>query len=110
MKNIYSLIVALLSVTLVSAQSQIDLPITWDDTANVNYGVTDFGGNVSTAGVDPNNSSNLILSVEKTNTAAGWAGTTLGVDTLATAIPFATGTVIRALVYSPDSGITIRLK
>ncbi len=39
MKNLYSLIVALLSVTLVSAQSQIDLPITWDDTANVNYAV-----------------------------------------------------------------------
>ena len=115
MKNLYSLIVALLSVTLVSAQSQIDLPITWDDTANVNYAVGDFGGNVSTAGVDPSNSSNLILSVEKQNTAQTWAGTTLSNPSaplgFATAIPFASGsTIMRALVYSPDSGITVRLK
>jgi hypothetical protein len=110
MKNLFALMMALLTVSLVSGQGQIDLPITWDDTANVNYGVTDFGGNSSAPGVDPTNSSNLVLAVTKTNTAATWAGTTLGVGSLATAIPFATGTKIRALVYSPDSGITVRLK
>ncbi len=112
MKQLYFLIATLFLGTGIMAQSQIDLPITWDDTANVNYSVTDFGGNSSSQGVDPGNSSNLVLSVEKTNTAQTWAGTTLSTTSgLATAIPFSMGnTVMKALVYSPDSGIVVKLK
>lgn len=93
------------------AQTQIDLPITWDD-ANVNYLYTDFGGNGSTIMADPMNANNMVLQSVKDSTAQLWAGTTLS-DTngLATAIPFASGaTTISVDVYSPDAGIQIRLK
>ena len=91
----------------------IDLPITWDDTANVDYTVTDFGGNASTSVVDPTNAANTVLQSTKSNTAQLWAGTTLSVDSsgLATAIPFAVGsTSISVAVWSPDANIPIRLK
>ena len=91
----------------------IDLPITWDDTANVDYTVTDFGGNFSAHVVDPTNASNMVLQTTKDSTAQTWAGTTLGVDStgLATAIPFSMGnTSISVAVWSPDANIPVRLK
>ena len=93
-------------------KAQIDLPITWDDTANVDYTVTDFGGNASLLTVDPLNSSNLVMRSEKTSSAQTWAGTTLSTALgLANAIPFSAGnTSIRVLVYSPDANIPVRLK
>ena len=91
--------------------SQIDLPITWDDTATVDYTVTDFGGAVSSLSVDPNDSTNSVLMTDKTAGAQSWAGTTLGNPSLASSIPFSSGeTIITAKVYSPVSGINIRLK
>lgn len=91
--------------------AQIDLPITWDDTTNVDYSVIDFGGNASMLAADPTNASNLVLQSDKTSGAQTWAGTVLGNASLATTIPFAQGaTTITAVVYSPDSGIAVRLK
>ena len=90
--------------------SQIDLPITWDD-PTVDYTVTDFGGTVSSLSVDPTDSTNSVLMTDKTAGAQSWAGTTLGNPNLANSIPFSSGeTIITAKVYSPVSGINIRLK
>ena len=93
-------------------KAQIDLPITWNDTTNVDYTVADFGGNASSLVTDPANASNIVLKSEKTTGSQTWAGTTLSTAAgLATAIPFAQGaTTISALVYSPDSGTVVRLK
>ena len=56
-------------------------------------------------------SANLVLQVDKSNTAQTWAGTTIGSNGLATAIPFAANaTRITMAVYSPDAGIVVRLK
>jgi hypothetical protein len=93
------------------SKAQIDLPINWNDTANVNYTVTAFGGNISTLVVDPTNASNLVLQVDKPATAQSWAGTTLGAASLATAIPFASSnTVMQARVWSAASGIPVLMK
>ncbi len=92
------------------SKAQIDLPINWDDTANVNYAVIDFGGNVSSLVVDPTNASNLVLKTDKPSTAQTWAGTTLG-NSLATAIPFAaSSTIMQARVWSAASGIPVLMK
>ena len=57
--------------------SQIDLPISWDDTT-VDYTVSDFGGNASSVVADPAGLVNNVLQSEKTPGAQTWAGTTLG--------------------------------
>jgi hypothetical protein len=92
------------------SKAQIDLPINWDDTANVNYAVIDFGGNVSAVVVDPTNASNLVLQSDKPSTAQSWAGTSLG-SFLATAINFsASSTVIQVRIWSAASGIPVLMK
>ena len=93
-----------------SQMDTISLPITWDDTSKVNYSVTDFGGNVSSRAVDPNNSNNLVLKSVKGNQT--WAGTTLGISSgLKNVIPFAAGsTIMKVVVYSPVAGIEVRMK
>ena len=94
--------------------AQIDLPITWDDTANVDYTVTDFGGSSSLLAADPTNSSNIVLMSLKdsASTVQPWAGTTLSTASgLANEIPFTgSATTISAVIYSPDANITVRLK
>jgi hypothetical protein len=56
------------------------------------------------------NATNIVLMSEKTVTAATWAGTSFG-NNLKSAIPFSAGnTIIKAVVYSPDAGIQVRLK
>lgn len=91
-------------------KTPMDFPITWDDTANVDYTVLDFGGNASSQATDPTNANNLVLKSDKTASAQNWAGTTLGAS-LANAIPFASGsTTITAIVYSPDANIQVRMK
>jgi 1,4-alpha-glucan branching enzyme len=108
MKRILTLL--LLWPFLSMAQMQIDLPITWDDPA-VDYTVVDFGNNVSSVVVDPTNPSNFVLQSTKTDSAATWAGTTLGNQSLANPIPFASGnTIIKVVVWSPDANIPVRLK
>ena len=94
----------------VPAKAAIALPITWDDTANVDYSVIDFGGNNSMSVADPTNATNIVLQSIKGAGAQTWGGTTFG-DSLASAIPFSAGnTTIRAVVYSPTAGTPVRLK
>ena len=92
------------------AKAQIDLPITWDDSANVNYAFTAFGGNTSALIADPFNAANTVLMSTKTVGAQTWAGTTFG--DLATPIPFGTGsTTLSVVVFSQASGtLATRLK
>lgn len=93
-----------------SNKAPISLPISWDDTANTDYTVIDFGGNASQLAVDPNNASNLVLQTVKTSGAQVWGGTTFG-NNLAAPIPFSPNyTTLRAVVYSPDTGIVVKIK
>ncbi|TWI79264.1 hypothetical protein IQ13_3667 [Lacibacter cauensis] len=91
--------------------AQIDLPVTFD-AAGVNYTMTDFGGNATVDGVDPDNNANKIKVTTKTNGAETWAGTTIGTaNGFATKIPFAANaTKMSMRVYSPAAGIPVRLK
>lgn len=92
------------------AKDKIGLPITWEDTANVDYTVIDFGGNASMLVTDPTNASNLVMQSIKTANSQVWAGTSFG-NSLDTAINFSTGnTTIRALVWAPAAGMEVRLK
>jgi hypothetical protein len=85
------------------------LPVTFD-LSNVNYEVTDFGGNVSEAAVDPTNAGNKVKKSTKTPNAETWAGTTMGAG-FTSAIPFTSSqTQMSVKVYSPAAGIRVRLK
>lgn len=91
--------------------SQIDLPVTFEDTT-VNYTLTDFGGNVTVLGADPTNPTNTVAITTKTDNAELWAGTTIGTALgFANVIPFTpTNRKMTVSVYSPDAGIPVRLK
>jgi|TARA_B110000879_G_scaffold44746_1_gene63234 hypothetical protein len=93
-------------------KDQIELPITWDDTAKIDYSVTDFGSNASIIAPSPTKAGNLVLKTVKPVGSQTWAGTSLSSSNgLKTKVPFATGmTIIKALVYSPDVGTIIRMK
>ena len=91
--------------------AQVDLPITFQDTATVDYALADFGGNASSIVVDPTNPNNLVGKAIKTDMAELWAGTTNGVNGLANKIPFtAADTKMSVRVWSPDANTPIRLK
>ncbi len=94
-----------------SVSTQVDLPITFDD-SNINYDLVDFGGNTSNIEPDPAGGTNLVCKSIKSNTAQTWAGTTIGGTTgFATSIPFApNATQISMRIYSPDAGIAVRMK
>ena len=91
--------------------SQIDLPVTFD-AKSVNYAVTDFGNNATTDAVDPTNSANNVKKTVKSNGAETWAGTTIGTPNgFASTIPIKAGaTKMSVDVYSPASGLVIKLK
>jgi hypothetical protein len=90
---------------------QVDLPITFQDTATVDYKLTDFGGNISSIVADPTDPANLVGKAIKTAGAEVWAGTSNGGNGLATAIPFTPNdTRMTVRVWSPDAGTPIRLK
>ncbi|MGB0457021.1 MAG: lamin tail domain-containing protein [Chitinophagales bacterium] len=95
--------------------SQMDLPVTFDDTT-VDYGVIDFGGASSSFEVDPTNPSNNVVRTEKTPGANFWAGTTLTVSGnpdpgFANAIPFtANDTRMSVRMLAPAAGVTVMLK
>jgi len=91
--------------------SQVDLPITFED-STVDYTMTDFGGNFSVLVPDPNNSTNTVAQTVKDSTAQLWAGTTVSTPAgLANAIPFASSaTEMSVMVWSPDANIPVRLK
>tara|TARA_B110001452_G_scaffold5189_1_gene4842 strand:+ start:121 stop:1425 length:1305 start_codon:yes stop_codon:yes gene_type:complete len=91
--------------------SQVDLPVTFEDNT-VNYSTTDFGGNVSQMVVDPMNANNKVMEVVKTISAATWAGTTIGTPAgFTTNIPLTlSSSIMTVRVWSPESGIPVRLK
>lgn len=92
-------------------RSQIDLPVDFES-ETVYYEMTDFGGNSTVLGVDPVDADNTVAVTTKTAGAETWAGTTIGTNFgFATAIPFSeTETMMSVNVYSPLSGIQVRLK
>jgi len=90
---------------------QIDLPVTFE-APDVNYTLTDFGGNDSSLITDVNNPSDHIAQVVKTDGAATWAGTTIGTNGgFAADIPLTMdNSVMSVRVWSPEAGTPIRLK
>ena len=90
---------------------QLDLPVTFQDNT-INYTTTDFGGNISQMVVDPVNANNNVIKVVKPNTAATWAGTTIGTPAgFLSNIPLSlSSSIMTVRVWSPSSGTPIRLK
>jgi hypothetical protein len=94
--------------------TQMNLPVTFD-VATVDYGLIGFGGaEASTIVTDPTNAANKVAKVIKSATAELWAGTTLSAANgsgFSTKIPFtATDKKMSVRVWSPNSGIKVRLK
>ncbi|MBK7410040.1 MAG: T9SS type A sorting domain-containing protein [Saprospirales bacterium] len=91
--------------------TQIDLPVDFEG-STVNYTMSDFGGNISTLMTDPTNAGNMVMQVIKPNTAATWAGTTIGTPAgFATDIPLTLAdSKMTVRVWSPEAGTPIRLK
>ncbi|MCS4432746.1 T9SS type A sorting domain-containing protein [Aquiflexum gelatinilyticum] len=98
-------------------QTQMNLPVTFDET-NVNYGLVGFGGAEASSIVeDPTLATNKVAKVIKSAGAELWAGTTVtavtgGVQTgFSTKIPFTEADKkMTVRVWSPDAGIKVRLK
>jgi len=91
--------------------TQIDLPVDFE-TTDVNYTMSDFGGNVSSLVADPSAPDNMVIQAIKTTGAATWAGTTIGTPAgFATNIPLTlSDSKMTVSVWSPESGTPIRLK
>ena len=85
--------------------TQIDLPVDFESSI-INYTTTDFGGNVSSLVIDPENTSNLAVQIIKTNQAATWAGTTIGTpEGFANNIPLSLdNSIMTVRVWSPQAG------
>ncbi|MFK7785203.1 MAG: T9SS type A sorting domain-containing protein, partial [Crocinitomicaceae bacterium] len=96
---------------IVNPLDQIDMPVTFED-PNVDYTMSDFGGNASVMVTDPTDPTNTVMEVEKTAAAQTWAGTSIGTSAgFVTDIAFsATETFISVRVWSPTAGTPIRLK
>ncbi|MGM0566019.1 MAG: T9SS type A sorting domain-containing protein [Bacteroidota bacterium] len=94
-----------------SGGTPVDLPVTFED-EEVNYALTDFGGNESEIVVDPTDEDNMVAKTVKTESAETWAGTTVGGTVgFETPIPFAEDeTVMSVAVWSPAADTPIRLK
>ncbi len=91
--------------------TQINLPVDFEG-STVNYSMTDFGGNVSALVTDPTNPNNKVMKVVKTNTAATWAGTTIGTaGGFSAKIPLTlTDSKMTVRVWTPAAGTPVRLK
>ncbi len=93
--------------------AQMDLPVTFENPL-VDYGLLGFGGATGIVVTDPTLATNKVAQVTKSNTAADFAGVTLtGAAELGfvNKIPFSVGnTKMNVRVWSPNSGIKIRLK
>lgn len=97
-----------------STLTQMDLPVTFEG-STIEYGVIGFeGAQASTIEVDPTNANNTVVKVIKSVAAQPWAGTTITAAAelgLATPIPFtASNQTMTLKVWSPDAGITVRMK
>ena len=84
----------------------VDEVITFNSTI-ADYGLTDFGNNVSTIVADPTDATNTVVSIIKGSET--WAGTTIAKGSVVYPLT-ATETGITVRVWSPEAGITVRLK
>jgi Ig-like domain CHU_C associated/Secretion system C-terminal sorting domain len=117
MKKIYFFFSVLLCSLVTIAQTQMNVPVTFDD-PTVNYGLVGFGGaEQATIVTDPTLATNKVGKVIKTNTAELWAGVSVTAlagtvqTSFANAIPFtATERRMNVRVWSPHAGIQVRLK
>ncbi len=117
MKKLYILFSVLFSSFISFAQTQMNVPVTFDD-VTVNYGLVGFGGaEQSTVVIDPTLATNKVGKVIKVNTAELWAGTSITAlagtvqTSFANAIPFtATERRMNVRVWSPHTNISIKLK
>lgn len=90
---------------------QIDFPVGFEG-SDINYTVTDFGGNQSQLVADPTDPNNTVVQTIKTSQAATWAGTTIGTQAgFATNLPLTLAdSHMNVMVWSPTAGTPIRLK
>jgi Ig-like domain CHU_C associated/Secretion system C-terminal sorting domain len=117
MKKIYFFFSILLCSLVTIAQTQMNVPVTFDD-PTVNYGLVGFGGaEQATIVTDPTLATNKVGKVIKTNTAELWAGVSVTAlagtvqTSFANNIPFtATERRMNVRVWSPHAGIQVRLK
>ncbi|MCZ4407213.1 T9SS type A sorting domain-containing protein [Cryomorphaceae bacterium 1068] len=91
--------------------SQVALPIDFED-ETLDYGLTDFGGTVSSIVADPEDAGNTAVQTIRTAGAAVFAGTTVGQPLgLEEPIPFDfDNTGMSARVWSPEAGVIVKLK
>ncbi|MDA0796874.1 MAG: hypothetical protein O3C55_10595 [Proteobacteria bacterium] len=71
------------------------------------YTLEDFGGNISDLVADPTDATNTVVSIIKGNQT--WAGTTITSGSVIYPLT-ATETIMTVRVWSPEAGITVRLK
>ena len=117
MKKILMLIPVLMIALLSVGQTQMNVPVTFDD-ATVNYGLVGFGGaEDATVVTDPTLATNKVGRVVKSATAELWAGASITAlagtvqTSFANAIPFtATERRMNVRVWSPHTNISIKLK
>ena len=97
---------------------QIDLPVNFDE-PQYNYTLTDFGGNEHTRVKDPEDENNKCIKVIKTNGAATWAGTNIGIQNegvnpregFTSIIPISlTKSKMSVRVWAPRANMPIMLK
>ena len=81
--------------------------INFNSTTPGTYTLEDFGNNVSTLIADPTDATNTVVSVIKGNET--WAGTTITSGTVIYPLT-STDTVMTVRVWSPEAGVTVRLK
>ena len=75
--------------------------------ANTDYVLDDFGGNTSSLVADPTDATNTVMSIIKGNQT--WAGTTIAKGLIVYPLT-ATELGMTVRVWSPEAGITVRLK
>lgn len=94
-----------------SGGARVELPVTFEGT-DINYGLGDFGGNVSSLVPDPTDPNNTVVQVIRSNTAETFAGTTIAAPAgFKDNVPFSvTATKMNVRVWSPTIGTPIRLK
>ena len=89
----------------------LDLPVDFEND-DISYGIVDFAGAISQRITDPTDANNKVVETVRTAGAATFAGTLLGEGVgFANPIAFdAENTVLTVRVWSPVSGIQVRLK
>ncbi len=87
---------------------QVALPIDFES-ATLDYGLTDFGGNVSSIVADPEDAGNTVVQTIRTAGSQVFAGTTVGQPLgLENPVPFDfDNTGMTARVWSPEAGVIV---